>query len=48
MVVVALYGGCGLLEADVVEASEGSATDVFDRVIWNQKLLLDQRTEQQT
>ncbi len=35
VVVVALYGGCRLLETDVVEASEGSTADVFDCVIWN-------------
>lgn len=40
MVVIALDRCCGFLEADVVESSEGSATDVFDRVIWDQKLLL--------
>lgn len=35
VVIVALNGGRGLLEADVVEASEGSAADVFDGVVWN-------------
>lgn len=40
MVIVALYGGCRLLEADVVEPGEGSAADVFDRVVRDQELLL--------
>lgn len=40
VVIVALYGGRRLLEADVVEASEGSTADVFDRVVWDQELLL--------
>ena len=40
MVVVALDGGGGLLEADVVEASEGRTADVFDGVVRYQKLLL--------
>lgn len=40
MVIVALYGGCRLLEADVIEPSKGSAADVFDRVVWDQELLL--------
>lgn len=40
MVVIALDCGCGLLEADVVKAGEGSPTDVLDGVIRNQKLLL--------
>lgn len=40
MVIVALYGGCRLLEADVVEPSKGSTADVFDRVVWDQELFL--------
>lgn len=40
MVIVALYGGCRLLEADVIEPSKGSAADVFDRVVWDQELFL--------
>lgn len=40
MVIVALYGGCRLLEADVIEPGKGSAADVFDRVVWDQELLL--------
>lgn len=40
MVVVALDGRGGLLEADVVEASEGRAADVFDGVVRYQELLL--------
>lgn len=40
MVIVALYGGCRLLEADVIEPSKGSTTDVFDRVVWDQELFL--------
>ena len=42
MVVVALDGGGGLLEADVVEASEGSSADVLDGVVWNQELFLQE------
>lgn len=41
VVVVALNCCCGFLEADVVKSSKGSATDVFDCVVWHQKLLLD-------
>ena len=40
MVVVALDGGGRLLEADVVEASKGRTTDVFNGVVRDQKLLL--------
>jgi len=40
VVVVAFNCCCGFLEADVVEASKGSAADVFDRVVRDQKLLL--------
>lgn len=40
MVIVALYGGCRLLEADVVEPGKGSTADVFDRVVRDQELLL--------
>lgn len=40
MVIVALNSGCRLLEADVIEACKGGTTDVFDSVVWNQKLLL--------
>jgi hypothetical protein len=46
MIVVSLYGGCGLLEADVVETSEGSTTDVFNGVIRDQELLLWRRIQQ--
>lgn len=35
MVIVPLDGGCGLLEADVIEASEGGAANVFDSVVWD-------------
>lgn len=40
MVVIALNGGGGLLEADVVETCKGGAADVFDGVIGDQELLL--------
>lgn len=40
MVIVPLNSGCGLLEADVIEASKGGTTNVFDSVVWNKKLLL--------
>lgn len=40
MVVEPLDGGCGLLEADVIEAGEGSAADVLDGVVWDQELFL--------
>lgn len=40
MVIVALYGGCRLLEADVIEPSEGRTADVFDRVVRDQELFL--------
>lgn len=40
MVIVTLYGGCRLLEADVVEPGKGSTADVFDRVVRDQELLL--------
>lgn len=40
MVIVPLDSSCGLLEADVIEASKGGAANVFDRVVWNKKLLL--------
>lgn len=40
MVIIALDGGGGLLEADVVETSKGGATDVLDGVIRDQELLL--------
>lgn len=43
VVVETLNGGCGLLEADVVETGKGSATDVFDCVVWDEKLLLHSR-----
>lgn len=43
MVVETLDGGCGLLEADVVETSKGSAADVFDCVVGDEKLLLHSR-----
>ena len=40
VVIVALYGGRRLLEADVVKAGKGSTTDVLDRVVRDQELLL--------
>lgn len=40
MVIIALDGGGGLLETNVVETSKGGAADVFDGVIWDQELLL--------
>lgn len=40
MVIIALNSGRGLLEADVVEACKGGAADVFDSVVWYEKLLL--------
>jgi hypothetical protein len=40
VVVVAFNGGCGLLEADIVETSEGRPTDVFNGVVRDQELLL--------
>lgn len=40
MVIIALDGGGGLLEADVVETSKGGTTDVLDGVIRDQELLL--------
>lgn len=46
MVVETLDGGCGLLEADVVETSKGSAADVFDCVVGDEKLLLHSREEE--
>lgn len=45
MVIVALDGGCGLLETDVIEAGEGGATYVFDSVVWNEELLLREQEE---
>lgn len=46
MVVVALNRRRGLLETDVIEASEGGSADVLDGVIWNQELFLYQRERQ--
>lgn len=43
MVVVALNGRCGFLEADVVESSERCTADVLDRVVWDEELLLEMR-----
>lgn len=40
MVIIPLNSGCRLLEADVVEACKGGTTDVFDSVVWYEKLLL--------
>lgn len=40
VVVVALDGCCGFLEADVVESSKGRAADVFDSVVGDEELLL--------
>ena len=40
MVVVALNGGLGLLEADVVEPSKRGAADVRDTVVRNEEQLL--------
>lgn len=40
MVVVALDGRCGFLEADVVKSSKGRAADVFDCVVGDEELLL--------
>lgn len=40
VVVVALDGCCGFLEADVVESSKGRAADVFDCVVGDEELLL--------
>lgn len=40
MVIIALNGGGGLLETDVVETRKGGPTDVFDGVIRDQELLL--------
>lgn len=34
MVIITLYSRCGLLETDVIEASEGGTADVFDSVVW--------------
>lgn len=45
MVVVALDRRCGLLETDVIEASEGGSADVLDGVIRNQELFLYQRED---
>lgn len=45
MVVVPLDRSCGLLETDVIEASEGSSADVFDGVIWDQELFLLQQED---
>lgn len=44
MVVVALNGRCGFLEADVVESSERCTADVLDRVVWDEELLLEAQT----
>lgn len=40
VVVIALNGGGGLLETDVVETCKGGAADVFDGVIGDQELFL--------
>lgn len=40
MVIVPLNRGRGLLETDIIEAGKRGAADVFDSVIWDQKLLL--------
>lgn len=45
MVIVALDGGCGLLETDVIEAGKGGAAYVFDSVVWNEELLLREQQE---
>lgn len=45
MVVVALNGRCGFLEADVVESSERCTADVLDGVIWDEELLLEAKTK---
>ena len=44
MVVEAFDNGGGLLEADVVKAGERGATDVFDCVVGDQKMLLCEKT----
>jgi hypothetical protein len=46
VVVVPLNGGCGLLEADIVETSKGSTADVFNGVIRDQELLLWKKIQQ--
>lgn len=48
MIVETLDGCCGLLEADVVETSKGSAADVFDCVVWDKKLLLPSHEDKVT
>lgn len=40
MVIVPLNSGRGLLETDIIEAGKRGSADVFDSVIWDQKLLL--------
>lgn len=40
VVIVPLNRGRGLLETDIIEAGKRGAADVFDSVIWDQKLLL--------
>lgn len=35
MVIIPLDSGRGLLETDVIEASEWGTADVFDSVVWN-------------
>lgn len=35
MVIVPLDSGRRLLEANIIEAGEGSPTDVLDGVVWN-------------
>lgn len=40
MVIVSLNSGRGLLETDIIEAGKRGSADVFDSVIWDQKLLL--------
>lgn len=45
MVVVALNGRCGFLEADVVESSERCTADVLDGVVGDEELLLEAQTK---
>ena len=44
VVVIPLDGSRRLLETDVVEASEGRAADVLDRVVRHQEVLLHRTT----
>lgn len=47
MVIVALDSSCGFLKADIIKASERGSADIFDGVVWNEKLLLKMQ-EQKT